>query len=689
MVIRLIFGSVFVIIVLQLINLQIFSTKYKLAADNNAFYRKVIYPDRGIIFDRKKKAILENTISYDLVVTPSEAKGTDTLGLCQLLGIDTAEFKKRMREVIFKNSYVRPSVFEALLSPELYYKLSENMYRFPGFVLNERSIRSYPYRTAAHVLGYIGEVDTNFLKKHKDEGYEMGDYAGLAGLERTYETVLMGQRGIKRFIRDNKGRIQGSWENGLFDTAAIAGRNLYTAMDVEIQQMAEKMLTNKIGSAVAINPKTGGIIAMASGPSYDPNLLTGSTRRRNFSRMFLDTAKPLYNRAIKGQYPPGSTFKPMGAIIALDEGIIGPSFGVGCGGAYFGCGSVRVGCTHKNAGHASNLRDALANSCNSYFSHIYRMSIDNPRLQGKHAGYLKWKEYVNSFGLGVKLGIDLPSEDRGSIPDTGRYNRDFGNDRWGSCFNLTLGIGQDRMTATPLQLANMMCVIANKGYFYTPHLVDSIESETAEDKAMMQKYRNKHEVTHIPDTTFQIIHRAMQDVTERGTATNARIEGINMCAKTGTAQNPHGKDHSIFVAFAPRENPQIAVAVVVENAGFGSTWAAPIASLMIEKYLRDTLSQRRLAEVDRISNADLLPVAIKRWYQRKDSIRLAKQQAAIDESAQIESKQEDRKVTYDPETGTRTDGPAKDSAKPKQQTPMLRPDDKKNAIKKATTNTRR
>ncbi|MDO9155378.1 MAG: penicillin-binding transpeptidase domain-containing protein, partial [Sediminibacterium sp.] len=315
-IIQIIIGVVFIVITAQLINLQIFSSQYKRAAENNAIYRKIIYPDRGIIFDRKKRALLENTISFDLIVTPAESKGTDTASLCAILGIDTAEYKKRMLDLIFKNTRVRPSVFEPLLSAELYAKLTENMYKFPGFVLSERSVRTYPFNTAAQLLGYIAEVDTSYLRKNKHLGYEMGDYAGMSGLEKTYESILMGQRGIKRFIRDNKSRIQGAYENGIFDTIPVAGRNLFTSIDVEVQQLAEQLLQNKIGSAVAINPRTGGIITMVSSPTYNPNVLTGNARRKNWGRMVMDTAKPMYNRAIKGQYPPGSTFKPLGALVA-------------------------------------------------------------------------------------------------------------------------------------------------------------------------------------------------------------------------------------------------------------------------------------------------------------------------------------------------------------------------------------
>jgi len=617
-IIQIIIGFVFVIIIGQLISLQIFSNKYKLAADNNAIFRKIIYPDRGIIYDHRKRALLENSISYDLVVIPNEAKGVDTAALCSILNINSEEYNKRMIEVIIKNSRVKSGIFEPFLSPESYAQLNENLYRFPGFSLTERSIRSYPYNTAEHVLGYVAEVDVNFLIKHEEEGYEMGDYAGMTGLEKQYENVLMGQRGVKRFLRDNKGKIQGSFEKGQFDTLAVAGRNLYTSVDVEVQQLAEKLLQHKIGSAVVINPKTGGVIAMASSPGYNPNLLTGNQRRKTIGSLLTDTARPIYNRAIKGQYPPGSTFKPMGAIIALDEGLIEPTYGYNCRGAYFTCGDPRK-CTHTNVGHASNLQVALANSCNSYFLQVFRMAVDNPKYHNAKKGYLKWKEYMNSFGFGRKLGIDLPSENKANIPDTAAYNKDFGNPKyWNSCYMLTLGIGQDRMTSTPLQLANAMALIANEGYYYTPHFVDSIEDEDLDDKELLSKFRKKQEVTKISSDIFKVIKEGMHDVTVYGTAAGIKLPGHEYCAKTGTAQNPHGKNHSIFVCFAPKDNPTVAVAVVVENAGYGATWAGPISSLLMEKYLNDTLTVESKRKSDELANIDLMPQSITDWYIRNN-----------------------------------------------------------------------
>lgn len=678
-VIQLIFLVVFLVIVGQLFNLQITSGKYKKLADDNAVAKKIAYPSRGIIFDRKGKAILDNIARFDLVVTPSQVKGIDTFALCNLLHIDTAEFNKRIVTSIIKNGKYRPSIFEPFIPPQLQAQLDENMYKFSGFDLSERPVRTYPYKAAAHILGYVGEVDTAIIRK-SGYFYQMGDLVGRTGLENTYEKVLMGQRGINFLIKDNRNRIQGSYDKGAFDTLPEAGRNLYTSVDIELQQLAEKLMKNKIGGLVAINPKTGGILAMTSGPSYDPNDLAGAAFRKNWGRMALDTARPLYNRAIKGQYPPGSTFKPLGALVALDQRLITPSYGYSCPGRYYGCGIGKPACTHFGGGHAANLRIALANSCNSYFVQIFRMALDNPAFANTTSGYLKWKEYMNSFGMGVRLGVDLPSEDKASIPDTSRYNRDFGgNRRWNSCNVLTLGIGQDRMTATPLQMANVTSIIANRGYYYTPHLVDSIQDESIDDTAFLSKYRTKHKVTNISDSAYQAVVDGMYDVTVYGTANFLRIPGVQYCAKTGTAQNPHGKNHSIFTSFAPRRNPQIAVAVVVENAGYGATWAGPIATLLMEKYLNDTISSESVATLERVSKADLIPAAIKHWYYQKDSIRQAKaglKEVSIDtviEQPVVVAK----KTTFDPEAEpNRKDTGELNLDKPA----MLLPDEKKNIL---------
>jgi len=376
-VVQIVFACVILVIVGQLVNLQLFSAKYKLAADNNAFYRKVVYPDRGIIFDHKKRAILENAISFDLMVIPADSKGTDTMALCNLLNIDTATYRKRMRELIFKNTSVKPSVFESLLSPELFAKLNENMYKFPGFTLNERSVRSYPYDAAAAILGYIAEVDTGFLKRHRDEGYEMGDYVGRTGLENRYEKALMGQRGIKRYIRDNRGRIQGPWENGAYDTMAIAGKNIYSSIDIDLQKLGEKLMNNKVGSIVAIDPKTGGILCMVSAPTYNPNYLTGSQRRKHFSELLLDPRLPLLNRTVSSTYSPGSTFKTVVGIVGLTEGVIDERTTVTCPGYFTGCGTGKPKCLDKGT---FNFKEAVAHSDNSYFSTVYKRILDQPGM---------------------------------------------------------------------------------------------------------------------------------------------------------------------------------------------------------------------------------------------------------------------------------------------------------------------
>ncbi|MFT3846666.1 MAG: penicillin-binding protein 2 [Lacibacter sp.] len=621
-IIRIIIGVVFAVILVRLMTLQLFSSKYEKLANDQAILRKVIYPSRGIIFDRKGKAILDNVTMYDLMVTPSQLKGTDTFSLCRILGIDTAEFRKRILTAILKNSRNRPSVFEPLLSADKYAKVNENLFRFqPAFFLQERPIRNYPFKAAAQILGYVGEVDSPMLKR-SNFFYQMGDYAGRSGLESYYEKILMGQRGIQYILRDNFNRPIGNYEKGEFDTVAVAGRHLNTYIDIEVQQLAEKLMQGKVGSVVAIEPKTGGIIAMTSGPTYDPNELTGPDVRKNFSRLFLDPASPLLNRGMQGVYPPGSTFKPLGALVALDEGLITPSFGYACFGRYGPCG--RPACTHAGGGHAANLSLSIANSCNSYYAHVFRMAVDNPAYKDEEKGLMKWKEYMSGFGLGHRLGIDLPGEYAGYIPDTARYNKVFRKGGWNSCTIASLGIGQGEIQVTPMQMANAVCMIANRGWYYVPHFVKSIEGENEQD-TILNKYRKKITPVHITDSAYQAVINGMEMVVTNGTARNAHIDGFAVCAKTGTVENYfRGKkqqNHSFFVAFAPKDDPKIAICVVVENAGFGATWAAPIASLLMEKFLTDSIAgTKRKAEIDRISNVNIIPARIKHERNVRDSV---------------------------------------------------------------------
>lgn len=619
-VISLIFLVVILLIVLRLFFLQVLQKKYRILANEQAIERKILYPTRGIIFDRSGKAVVNNDALYDLEVTPYQVKHMDTGYFCQLLGIDPAEFRHRIHEAIVKNSRFRPTVFAPLLPQEIYGRLEENIYQFPGFELVKRPVRHYPYQVGAHIFGYIGEVDSATIRASHDF-YQAGDFVGKTGLEKSYESVLMGKRGVEYIVRDSRNRPQGPYGGGAFDTAAVPGRNLHLFLDIGLQQLGEALMKNKIGGIVAIDPSTGGVLALVSSPDFDPALLRGADRAQNYTRLYEDPELPLFNRAIQATYPPGSTFKPVDALIALHNKAITPAWGIDCRGWYFGCGTPRR-CTETLPGHGANLLNAMAYSCNSYFFQVFRFIIDqghNPEL-----GLAMWDHYVHEFGLGKKLGIDLPGEYSGNIPDTAHYNQVFGADRWNSCSAVSLGIGQGEITETPLQIANLMCILANHGYFYTPHLVKSIDGENA----LLTKYRIRHEVARVSEANYQIVTQGMAEVVEKGTGKDASIPGIEICGKTGTAQNyaiENGnrielKDHSLFAAFAPREHPRIAIAVVVENAGFGATWAAPIASLMIEKYLNDTIATDRLALLQRLESANLIPLHIQVEKERIDSL---------------------------------------------------------------------
>lgn len=603
-VIQFIFFGIVLLIVSRLFVLQIIDKKYAKLADANSVLRNVVYPSRGIIYDRHGRSILRNDVMYDLMVTPSNVKKIDTAYLCQILGIDVPEFRKRIIGAILKNGRVRKTVFASLLTPEVYGTLQEAMYQFqPGFELMQREIRSYPYAAAANILGYIGEISPKMQLNPKYKDYQMGDYLGMTGLEKTYEDVLMGERGIQYLVKDNLNRTQGSYEKGEFDTAAIAGKNLRLSLDVDLQVLGERLMHNKIGSVVAIDPQTGGILAMVSGPSFDPNLLTGSYRTRNFYKLATDTTKPLFNRAIQGTYMPGSSMKPLTALVALDEGIITPEFGYPCHGAYLSCGR-RIACEHSDAGHAANLRLAISHSCNSYFVNLYRMEVDANKWGGVEKGHQKWYEYMTAFGLGHRLGIDIPGEYAGYVIDSAGMNKRY-RGQWNSCSELFVGMGQGAVSVTPLQMANAMCIIANRGYYYLPHFVNSIDDDHSD---MLSKFQAKHTVAHVKDTAYRSVILGMEDVIESGTGRNAQIEGEIVCGKTGTAENnaivngqlKRMKSHATFVAFAPRDNPKIAIAVVVENAGYGGTFAAPIAGLMMEKYLHDTISIKKKPMVQKM-----------------------------------------------------------------------------------------
>lgn len=605
------FIGIAVVMLGKLFYLQLVEDKYKIMANDIAIYRKVVYPPRGVIYDRNNQVMLYNQVAYDLLVTPSNVKNDlDTGHLCQLLGMTKKDFQEKLHKVRFLNGYRRKSVFVEQLTKAQTARFQENLYLFPGFDLSERYMRTYPDSIAGLILGYIGEVSPRMLQKDRYQSYQQGDYVGINGLENSYEEVLRGQRGVYFLERDNYNRPTEPYMKGALDTQAVAGKSLQLYLDAELQAYGERLMKNKLGSVVAIDPKTGGILAMVSAPSYDPNLLKGRERAKNFSKMYLDATKPMFNRAIQATYQPGSTMKPLTALVALDKGVITPSFGYPCAGGYYGCGK-RIGCTHSGGGHAANLRRALANSCNAYFVHIMRMVIDDKKYKNVRTGFQDWHDYFSNFALGRPTGVDLPYEGSGLLPDTSMINRMY-RSAWNSCMVLFNGMGQGEIALTPIQLANAMCVVANKGYYYTPHFVRAIDNNPKD--TTLNQYLNKNVVSNISERAFDEVAMGMQDVVEYGTGKVAQLPGINVCAKTGTVENKARvgdqiikmKDHSVFVAFAPREDPKIAIAVIVENAGYGATWAGPVASLMMERYLNDTVATSRKHLEEKLYKANLV-----------------------------------------------------------------------------------
>jgi penicillin-binding protein 2 len=621
--IRLLFIAMGLILIIRLLMLQVFDDKYKILANDQAIVRKVVYPARGIIIDRNEKNLVINNVAYDLGVTPNKIKNLDTALFCQVMNITKEQFERSMVRLTKRHGFHRQNILISSLSVEQNARLQENLYMFEGFELVERSERTYPQPIGAHIFGYLNEISASRLEDPRYATYRQGDYVGINGLENKYEEVLRGQRGVQYMVRDVMNRPRESYKNGALDTSAVGGKTIQLHLDADLQAYGEKLMQGKIGSVVAIEPETGGILAMISAPSYDPNLLTGSDFSKNFATLAKDYTTPLFNRAIQAQYPPGSTFKPITALIALDIGVATPSFGIGCGGGYGRCGRF-IRCTHSNPGHSANLRAAMANSCNSYFMHLFRLSVDAPRWKGGvKEGVQRWHDYLSSFGLGHPLGIDITNEKGGNVPDSAYFNRIY-NNHWNSCNMVVVGMGQGEIDLTPIQLANSMCLIANRGYYHIPHFVKSIGGN--EKDPILAPYLKKNEVTHIPDSAFRAVIDGMEDVVLRGTGRLAKLDGISVCAKTGTVENYasiHGQrvkldNHSVFVCFAPKENPKIALAVIVQNSGYGATWAGPIASLMMEKYLTDTVKRIAVQEKMFTSNT------IKKYIHTLDSIQREK-----------------------------------------------------------------
>jgi len=585
-----------IIFILRLFTLQITNKTYKQFATRNVLRKVINFPARGFIYDRNNALMVYNKAAYDLLVVPREVKSFDTTELCGIIQLDRVELRAAIKKAK-QFSYYKPSIVAGQISPEIYAPLQEKLYKYPGFFVQSRTLREYPSKSAAQVLGFVGEVNQRIIEN--DSYYRSGDYIGVSGLEKTYEKELRGIKGVNNFMVDVHNRIKGKYNNGDEDTTAILGQNLLTGIDASLQAYAESLMTNKKGAIVAIEPASGEIILMVSAPSYDPNLLVGRQRSTNYNILDRDSVyKPMWNRAIIGRYSPGSTFKLANALVALQVQAVSPSDRFSCSGQ----GSTPIKCTHSHASPIA-MREGIRESCNPYFWNLFRSIISHG--SSTETAYTTWRSHIMSFGFGQKLGPELLSEVKGDIPESTYYDKYFGQKRWSSMTIRSLSIGQGEILVTPLQMANMAAAIANRGYYITPHLVKAIQDT---NRVYRELKFERHE-TSINKEYFEIVIEGMQAVIDE-TRLSQSVKSANfiICGKTGTVQNPHGADNSAFVAFAPRENPKIAIAVYIENAGFGATYAAPIAGLLMEKYLSDSIAPNRRELEKRLIETNLLNV---------------------------------------------------------------------------------
>ena len=575
LVFYLLFGASILILLLRLINIQIIDSSYKLSADNNVIKAVKLYPERGYIYDRNGTLLVSNQRAFDLMVIPRQVKKMDTLTFCRIIDIEKDYFDNQLKKAI-RYSRNRSSIFIKEVSKQTASKIQEQLYQFSGFYLQERTMREYPEKSAAHLLGYVSQVPDYILKKN--DYYKKNDNYGMTGVENSYEKELRGTQGVKYVIRDVWNAPKGSFENGKYDSIAVNGKDLELTIDNELQKYAEQLMQNKKGSIVAIEPGTGEILALVSSPYYDPNLLIGRSRSPNFNRMYKDANKPLFDRSLLAEYPPGSTFKLLNALIGLQEDVIYSGTRFSCDMGWRFSPKLKIGCHAHNS--PLNLTESIAQSCNAYYCNTFRRIIE--KYNNAEKGYDNWRNHILSFGLGNFLNNDLYTGRKGRVPSVDFYNRQYGKKRWKAPTVISLAIGQDALVVSPIQMANMCAAIANRGYYFTPHVVRKIGG-----KALTDSTYTVAKQTSIDEKHFKTIIKGMERVYtgKYGTAKTAQVKNIEICGKTGTAENPHGEDHSIFIAFAPKDKPQIAIAVYIENGGWGSTWAAPIASLIIEKYL--------------------------------------------------------------------------------------------------------
>ena len=581
-------GGIAVVIVIvytiRLFVLQIMSDDYRKSADSNAFLKKIEYPSRGVISDRKGELLVYNQPAYDIMVVMNEAKDRlDTLEFCQALGISKSYFIKRMNDIKDRSknpgySRFTQQLFMAQLSNQDFSVFREKLFRFPGFYIQQRSIRQYQYPYAAHVLGDVAEVSESDIEN--DDYYQAGDFIGKLGIERYYEKQLRGEKGVQILLRDAHGRIKGKYQDGKYDSRPVAGKDLTLSIDIKLQALGERLLEGKIGSIVAIEPATGEVLCMVSSPTYDPRLMVGRQRGKNHRMLSANVWKPLLNRSIMGQYPPGSTFKTSQALTYMTEGIISPGTAFSCAHG-FSFKGLHVGCH----GHGSPLAivDALSTSCNAYFCWgLYYMIGNRKKYRSAHDAMNVWRDYMVSMGFGYKLGIDLPGEKRGLIPNGDYYNNAY-KGSWNGLTVISISIGQGEVNLTPLQIANLGATIANRGYYITPHVVKKIRGEEL-DSTFTQKHYTK-----ASRSSYDWVVKGMRSSVIKGTCKAANRADYLVCGKTGTAQN-RGQDHSVFMGFAPMDDPKIAIAVYVENGGFGADYGVPIGSLMMEQYITGKLS---------------------------------------------------------------------------------------------------
>lgn len=594
---RLLFGLVAVaaLLLVKLFYIQIINDKYKRDASNNSMVYNYIYPPRGVIYDRNGEILVGNEVCYDIAVTPRDVAPFDTLALAEALGVEADFIRERMAYYRKYRTRIGWQTLTLLkhIPQENYIRFIEESYRFPGFKAEVRSVRQYPFNAGGNLLGYISEVDADFIKNHPD--YRSGDYVGKTGLEAAREADLRGVKGYHIFLRDSRNRVQSPYMGGEDDKEAEPGKDVVSTIDAHLQQYGQQLMAGKVGSVVAIEPSTGEILAMVSSPGIDVDVL--SDIGKHYAEISRDPRKPMFNRTVMASYPPGSVFKLINGLIGLQEGVLQPSNMYPCNYGFPYGNNRRLGCH----GHASplNLLSAIATSCNGYFCYVFRNILDNKKYKNTAEALDVWREYVQSFGFGRKLGSDFPSELGGNIPTSAFYDKIYGKGAWRFQTVISLSIGQGEIGATPLQIANLAAIMANRGYYYIPHIVKDSDGVEIDPKYKERQY-TMVDTTHFHTAVEGMYMAVNGGGSAGGTAFSARIPGLDVCGKTGTAQNPHGKDNSVFICFAPKDNPKIAVAAYVENAGFGATWALPVASLMLEKYLNGEISPERQYMEDRM-----------------------------------------------------------------------------------------